>query len=336
MSDTVLRMAQELDPDPVVELWELDTTALTNIYGEQGTGNIYRWTPGVLNYRDDGVLSAGSTATLLVLDKLINLRNSALSYQAQAANTDGSFNPWIAVSGFGTAVVGGNTVTTVGLASAMPYVPQAGAAYLLESHGSVLFGGVEYVPAPIELTGHEWSGQGKLPRPKLRVSNLGGLAAALVIQYGDIVGAQVKRLQTFKSCLDGEPNADSSALFEPDIFVVDRKSAHNKHIIEFELAAGLDQQGIALPKRIVLRNHCDHTYRQWSTVGGGHFVYGTCPYVGGLFFQGDGSATTDPSKDLCGKREHDCLIRFGNSLLPNYGNPLLPIRSFPGVAEVAN
>jgi lambda family phage minor tail protein L len=327
MSDSIFQQAQDLETDPIVELWELDTTILTNVFGVTGTGGLYRWTPGVLNYRHEDVVISGSTTTFVAMAGDFTYTNTALTYTMQVEDpTTGQWCDPIKI--VGVAKNTPITFTGFGLETPVPFPPVAGARLLIESTGKVMFGGVEYVPAPIELTGMEWSGQGKLPRPTLRCSNLGGLAAALVIEFGDIVGGIVKRTQTFKSFLDGEPNANPSAVFEPDIFVVDRKATHNKHVIEFELAAGLDQQGIRVPKRIVLRNSCDQTYRQWTNIGGfGHFVYGTCPYVGNAYFKDDGTPSGLPQDDLCGKRLTDCLLRFPN-------NARLPFRGFPGVAEV--
>lgn len=329
MSASVLQQAQLLDTDPLVELWELDTSPCSNIFGEVGEGAVYHWTPGVLNYRDEGtVLLVGNSATF-TLDRAIGVENSALTYMVrfQSASDPNEFTPPVKITGWGSTTVSGVLRTIVGLDSAPSEIPAIGAGWVMETTGSVFFGGVEYKPAPIELNNMEWSGQGSLPRPTLRINNIGGLAGALVARFGDILGAKVTRLQTFKSFLDGEATPDSSAIYEPDIFTVDRKSAHNRTFIEFELAADFDQQGVKLPKRLVLRDACDHSYRQWSLVGGGHFVYGTCPYTDFFYFRSDGSAGLTPQEDICGKRLHDCILRFGD-------NARLPFRGFPGAAEV--
>lgn len=189
---------------------------------------------------------------------------------------------------------------------------------------NVRFAGIEYTPMPIEITGLEWNGQGKLPQPKLSVSNVGNFASGLAIAYGDLRGAIVTRTRTFAMFLDGQPNASPSAVFEPDIFVIDRKSKHNKQELEFELAAKHDQQGILLPKRQAVRDTCTHTYRQYIN---GFFQYGSCPYAGGNWFKKDGTGTSDPREDVCGKRLSDCKLRFGNAPLPT--------RAFPGMALIS-
>jgi lambda family phage minor tail protein L len=336
VSDLVLRAAQSIDADALVELWEIDTTTLTNIYGVVGTGNIYRWTPGVLNYRMQGVLAQNSTTTSVILERSLGFPNPALNYTLQVEQTISPelFSPPIAIVGLdSTTGIGGHTVSVLDLATPLPQAPVAGMNYLIETSGTVKFNGIEYKPAPIQVSDMEWSGQGKLPRPRLRMSNIGGFVTALIVQFGDIVGAQVTRYQTFKTFLDGEATPDGSAIFEPDIFVIDRKSAHNKNYVEFELAALLDQQGIRLPRRLVARDYCGHTYRQYNPVTGS-FVQGTCPYSDTRYYKADGSAGLTLADDVCGKHLSDCLLRFPpTSNLPT-GQQRLPFYGFPGVAEV--
>lgn len=231
--------AQKLAPDALVELYVLDTTMLTNIYGVPGQGDVFHFCAGA------------------------------------------------------------------------------------EHDGPVHFGGVVFAPVPIEATGFEWNGQGKLPRPKLKVSNLGGgLAGGLTYQYNDLLGAQVTRIRTFARFLDGGSDADATATFEPDVFVINRKSHQDKNYVEFELAAAFDQANVRLPRRQVLRDACSYTYRVYSA---GTFHYGTCPYAQGPLFDGFDQPTNDPLQDKCSHRITGCLARYGT-------NAALPISAFPGVA----
>ena len=242
------QIAQSLTPDALVELYELDTTALTNLNGVTGTGSVYHWCPG-----------------------------------------------------------------TIG---ASP----------------VVMAGVTYVPLPIEASGFDWNGQGKLPQPKLRITNVGGVAAALVIEFNDLLGAEVTRTTVFQRFLDGQSEADPSATFAPESYTVNRKSSHTRSAIEFELRATFDAQGVMLPKRQVIRNTCLQTYRAWNA-STGSFIPGSCPWVGNVggygqpYFKLDGTGTSDPAKDVCGKKLSDCLARFGTFT----SNPALPFGGFPGV-----
>jgi lambda family phage minor tail protein L len=182
----------------------------------------------------------------------------------------------------------------------------------------VMFGGVAYTPIDIEASGWEWNGQGKLPQPKIRVANIGGIASGLVAEYGDLVGATITRMRVYQSNLDGQPNADASAFFEPDMFTVNRKSNQNKAFIEFELRSRFDAQNLKLPRRQVLRDTCTQTYRAYRD---GAFIQGSCPYVGTAYFTVAGASTTDPAADQCGRKQSDCLLRFGNAPLPTYAFP---------------
>ncbi len=203
--------------------------------------------------------------------------------------------------------------------------PSGGAVYHWTSgtlEGQIVtFGGVAYQPMPIEGSDWAWSGQGILPTPKLRISNIGGLAAALVIAYPDLLGAKVTRTRTYYDFLDGQPNADPTAIFEQDIYSIDRKSNHTKSYIEFELAAAMDQQGQKLPKRVAVRDGCDLTYRVYI---GNRFYPGTCPYSGAAMFNASDQATSNPQQDQCSHRLNGCVARYGK-------NTPLPFGGFPGV-----
>jgi lambda family phage minor tail protein L len=187
---------------------------------------------------------------------------------------------------------------------------------------SVVYQGLTYISMPIQGSDFEWSGQGKLPQPKLQLNNVYNLATALVLANNDLLGATVRRLRVFQSNLDGEPNADPTLYFEPDVFFINRKSAHTKEIIEFELRAPFDAQGIKLPRRQIIRDTCGWSYRAWNA-GTSSFVQGACPYTGTSYFDDDGNSVTDPSLDVCGKRLTDCMARFGASAT-------LPTAAFPG------
>jgi len=204
-------------------------------------------------------------------------------------------------------------------------VADAGAAVYCWTPGTigdaaVYYGGVEYVPLPIEGSQFEWNGQGKLPVPQIAISNIGNLVSALVLQFSDCLGAQVTRYRVFQRFLDGQPDADPSAYFEPDIYIVNRKVSQTKTAVTFELRALMDAQGVQLPRRQVICNTCTHTYRVWTSNG---FVYGSCPYTGSAYFDLAGNST-DSIGDVCGKQYRDCVLRFNAAPLPT--------RAFPGVA----
>ena len=189
----------------------------------------------------------------------------------------------------------------------------------------VRFGNQSYTPIDVEASGFEWQGQGAPPTPSLRLANINLVMGALARDFGDLVGAKLTRKRTYGRFLDDGASPDPAMHFPPDLYRIERKVAHNKLYIEFELAVPFDQEGQLLPGRVMLRDACTHTYRRWT---GSSFSYlsATCPYVGGAYFQATGQSTGSASQDRCGKRLSDCQKRFGN-------NPL-PTRAFPGLARV--
>ena len=133
----------------------------------------------------------------------------------------------------------------------------------LNANGEIVFAGNSYLRFPIEATGFAYQ-RGQLPRPKLRVSNATGLISAILVSVNqvtpgnDLTGATFTRIRTMARFLDavnfpGNTNPlgtpDPTAEFKRQIFIVDRKSAENREVVEFELAASTDMAGVRAPKR---------------------------------------------------------------------------------------
>ena len=133
----------------------------------------------------------------------------------------------------------------------------------LDANGEIVFAGNTYLRFPIEATGFAYQ-RGQLPRPKLRVSNATGLVSSILVSVNqvtrgnDLTGATFTRIRTMARFLDainfpGNTNPlgtpDPSAEFKRQVFTIDRKSAENREVVEFELAASLDMAGVRAPKR---------------------------------------------------------------------------------------
>lgn len=175
--------------------------------------------------------------------------------------------------------------------------------------GSVVWAGVTYPPMAIAADGFELSGKGKLPRPTLHCQNTDGLIGALADTYDDLIGAKVTRKRTLAKYLDAvnfpggvNPTADPSAAFPDDVFFINRKSRHDKTLIEFELAAASDVHGVRLPRRQIVQHICTFHYRDADS---------GCPYAGGAVAKADDTPTTILGEDDCGKRIRSCELRFG-------------------------
>lgn len=180
---------------------------------------------------------------------------------------------------------------------------------------NITWQGQEYVAYPIQITGFDFSAGGQLPRPKLVASNVTGIITALVLAYKDLLGAKVTRKRTMVKYLDGinfaggvNPTEDQTAEFPNDIYYIEHKVAENKQLVEFELAASFDVQGVKLPRRQIIQNICPWKYRGAE-----------CSYAGTAYFDKNDNAVGSLSLDVCGKRLSSCEARFGvNNELP-YG-----------------
>lgn len=190
--------------------------------------------------------------------------------------------------------------------------------------GDVVWDGQAYTRFPVVVEGFEYSGRGELPRPRFRVSNV--LSTVTTILAGlpnGLGGAKVIRIRTLVRFLDavnfsggtnpyGTP--DSTAEFPREIYYVDRKSAENREVVEFELAAIFDIAGVRAPKRQCLRNLCQWEYRSAE-----------CSWTGTTYYNAANEPVSSAAEDVCGKRLSSCRIRFGRTELP-YG-------AFPGLGQ---
>ena len=181
----------------------------------------------------------------------------------------------------------------------------------------VVWQGNVYEPYPIIVEGFEFTGNGQSPRPKLRVANVKGTITALILSYQDLIGAKVTRKRTLAKYLDavnfatGNPTADATAEFADDVFFVDRKSKETRDVVEFELAASFDLEGVSLPRRQIVQNVCPWAYRGAE-----------CGYSGAAYFNANDQIVTSSATDVCGKRLSSCHKRFGtNAELPFGGFP---------------
>jgi len=184
----------------------------------------------------------------------------------------------------------------------------------------IYFNSVPYPPIPVETEGFEYPGNGKMPRPILRLSNILMTFLSTVIDYNDMVGAILTRRRTFRKYLDGESNADPYAQFPTDVYYVETKKRQNKNLIEWEMICALDLENLLVPKRQCL-NVCSHRYSTTES-------WATCPYDGSEGYFDDEGNVTNLAGDMCGKKLFDCKLRYPGD------NDKLPFRAFPGVGGV--
>ena len=133
----------------------------------------------------------------------------------------------------------------------------------LNANGEIVWDGNAYQRFPIEANGFAYQ-RGQIPRPKLVVSNALGTISAILLTVNqtttgnDLTGATVTRIRTMARFLDavnfpGNSNPlgtpDPTAEFKRQIYVIDRKAAENRDVVEFELAGAIDMAGVRAPKR---------------------------------------------------------------------------------------
>jgi len=169
--------------------------------------------------------------------------------------------------------------------------------------GDVYWGGNNYMAFPIEVGGFEYSGNGQLPRPKVRVSNLFGSISLILLDVNaytvgnDLTGAKFTRIRTLSRFLDannfegganpyGTP--DPTAEMPREVYYVDRKVSETRDFVEFELTAAFDLAGVRAPKRIALATACPWEYRGSE-----------CGYTGTNYFdENDNALATSPATNF--------------------------------------
>ncbi len=136
----------------------------------------------------------------------------------------------------------------------------------LNANGQIVWKGQTYLRFPV--SGEGWAYQrGQIPRPKFRVSNATGLVSALLLTVNetttgnDLTGAILTRITTLAKFLDAvnfsnnqNPTANPNIEFPQEIYTVDRKASENRELVEFELAAPTDLDGVNIPGRQATRN----------------------------------------------------------------------------------
>lgn len=177
--------------------------------------------------------------------------------------------------------------------------------------GSVIWQGNTYEPWAIQAEGFERTGSGQQPTPTLSVGNIGmvegapvsGIISSMCLQYDDLVGAQLIRHRTMVKYLDGQPEADPTQEFPPEIWIVEQKTAENSEAVEFTLSSAIDFEGKQLPGRQIIASVCP-----WLWIGGYRGPY--CGYTGNDYFDKRDNPVSDPTLDQCGGRVTSCRKRF--------------------------
>ncbi len=133
----------------------------------------------------------------------------------------------------------------------------------LKDNGEIVWAGNSYQRFPVQAEGFAFR-KGQLPRPTLTLSNALGTITSILLTVNDttvgndLTGATVTRIRTLARFLDavnfpsnvnpyGTP--DPTAEFPQEIYKIDRKSAENREIVQFELASVFDLAGIRVGRQ---------------------------------------------------------------------------------------
>ncbi len=185
----------------------------------------------------------------------------------------------------------------------------------------ISFGGLQYDPFPAMLSDTEISGLGQLPQPTLQVSNLGLEFMSLILGADNLIGAPIKRIRTYRKCLDDGTDPDPNAMFPVEEYIISQKTSQTSETITFKLRVSFDQQGKMIPGRQCMRQ-CRHRYRWWDSSRKAFRYDGvTCPYADSKYFDANGAPVEDPSMDVCSKQlGTGCKARYGKAaVLPYLG-----------------
>lgn len=208
----------------------------------------------------------------------------------------------------------------------IPYTPEeleiAGNNPELLPAKSIWWQGKEYTPWPVMIEGLEVSSDGSVAAPILSVANLDGTISAMCLAYQNMVQAKVSICMTFAQYLDARNFPDGNQEADPtkeklDVFYIDSKTVEDNEAIHFALSSPADLQGIQIPSRQI------HSLCTWCIRG--QYRGPSCGYTGENYFDENGNAVDDPSKDVCGGLLSDCKKRWGEA-------DQLPFGGFPGSA----
>ena len=152
-----------------------------------------------------------------------------------------------------------------------------------------------YYATAIEVEGFEANIMGRLPRPKVTVSNSEYVISSILRDYSDFRNGKFVRIKLFLKHLDdinfdGESNpfgkSDPLAYISKEKYLVSQKILENKQIIQFELITPFDLQSLETATRAIYGRYC---YWQYRGLG--------CNYQGDVICQeNDKSFSAAPSR----------------------------------------
>lgn len=149
-------------------------------------------------------------------------------------------------------------------------IPRRYANQVWPDNTPIRWGGNEYEPAAIQLSGQQASTDTTL-QAKLSIGNVDGIPSTLLLNYDDLRGAKITWIQTKAKHLDQGNDPDPDARIDYATFTVQRVSTENELVVELDLSYGEDLVNLVLPQQFLSATVCIHFYREGSD---------QCPFSG--------------------------------------------------------
>ena len=203
---------------------------------------------------------------------------------------------------------------------------------------AVMFGGQQFLPWGVEVSGFKSSTGGAAPRPHLRTGNKNRVFTNVAKVYNDLVGAELTRVRTLRKFLDDGVAADSSQKAE-DIYYINAKIADSPEVVEWEMATGLDMDDLRLPARTMIADICSWPYITEDRPPDPTFE---CPWARSdptKYFDANDNPVVQKADDECGRTLNSCMLRYGSRSVTLTGsgavvtmpNAPLPFGGMPGL-----
>jgi lambda family phage minor tail protein L len=134
----------------------------------------------------------------------------------------------------------------------------------------IVWNGNEYYASAIEVEGFEANILGRLPRPKVTVSNINYVISSILRDYSDFRNGKFVRVKLFLKHLDainfdggenpfGTP--DPLAYISKEKYLISQKIVENKQLVQFELITPFDLQSLETATRAIYGRYCYWQYR---------------------------------------------------------------------------
>jgi lambda family phage minor tail protein L len=161
----------------------------------------------------------------------------------------------------------------------------------------ILWNGNSYYATAIEVEGFEANIVGRLPRPKVTVSNQDFIISNILRDYSDFRNGKFVRIKVFLKHLDNENfdeninpfgQVDPMCYISREIYLISQKIIENRQIVQFELITPFDLESLETATRAIYGRYCYWQYR-----GAG------CNYQGDLICKEDEKDfSVNPKKNI--------------------------------------